>query len=150
MWTHALHHGSDQARRKSLIGGKHGLASPRWAFAPARWAVNRTVSAHMSGLRALLLVPWPLLCPEGTGSSFGRSSARSPSGGVSFIGHLGLRSGLCLQVCTMPGRRTGERRHGDHRPAREEGAAWDGCGGAGDALGVSARVSRYAAELGCA
>lgn len=34
--------------------------------------------------------------PRRDGISFGRSSARSPSGGVSFIGLLGLRSGLCL------------------------------------------------------
>jgi len=96
---------SDQARHKSgaLRAGSMVCNDRGQRFTPCAGAVNRTVSARMSALRALLLVPQPLLCPEGTGSPSG-----GPQPGLlremcpSSDTWASDQAYACMEVCTLP------------------------------------------------
>ena len=76
---------------RSLLAGPNGDAVQNVLFV-LRQAAHDPARAKAAPL------------PRRDGISFGKSSARSPSGGVSVIGLLGLDPGLCLgmEVCVRP------------------------------------------------
>ena len=132
-WMEGLHLDSDLAARKSLGGarGKHGLACARSTFRTCAAACESPGVCSCGGpARACTRAKAPLQ-PSGAGSSIPSPAGGLRAAGLSFIGLLGLVSGMppvrtllsapsnaaCCCSCAPPRRLPGPCRSHHHHPS---------------------------------